>query len=103
MASSILSPGQTAELSTEFTVEDNDSVLIAVYTDTGDNVKNGPVLTLQRADINGHFITVSTVGIGRVLFSYMCQQVTITTPGTYRVSRPDISPWGQNIGIQLGI
>ncbi|QDJ96374.1 hypothetical protein Xoosp13_188 [Xanthomonas phage Xoo-sp13] len=103
MASSILSPGQTAANSSEFTVGDTETVFIAVFTDTGANLPSGPVLTLQRADINGNFITVATAGFGRIFFSANCQQLTINSPGTYRVARPDISPWGVNIGVQLGV
>lgn len=103
MASSILAPGQTAANSSEFSVGDTETVFIAVFTDTGVNVPYGPVLTLQRADINGNFITVATAGYGRISFNSGCQQLTINSPGTYRVARPDITPWEVNVGVQLGV
>lgn len=103
MATSILTPGQTQADSSTFTVNDGDSVLVSIYTDTGENMPSGPVLSLKRADINGNFINVSTVGLGRITFTWGCQQLVITSPGTYMVSRPDISPWGVNIGVQMGV
>ena len=103
MATSILTAGTNEALSSTFTIADGDSVLVSVYTSTGENVPHGPVLSLQRADINGNFINVATVGFGRVTFSASCQQLTISSPGTYRVSRPDITPWGTvGVGIQTG-
>jgi hypothetical protein len=100
MATSILDPGFTAANSTEFTVADGAKVLLSIFTDTGVNMPSGPVLSLQRADINGNFINVSTVGYGRITFTWGCQQLTLDSPGTYRVSRPDITAWGVAVGVQ---
>lgn len=100
MATSILTPGQTEAESDIITVADGASVLVSIYTDTGDDMPHGPVLSLKRADINGNFINVATAGFGRVTFTWGCQQITITSPGSYRVSRPDISVWGTGVGVQ---
>lgn len=102
MATSILTPGQTAEDSATFTVADGASLLVSIYTDDGKDMPSGPVLSLKRADINGNFINVATAGFGRITFTWGCQQLVITSPGTYKVSRPDISAWGTNIGVQTG-
>lgn len=103
MATSILSPGQAAQDSATFTVADGASLLVSIYTDDGENMPSGPVLSLKRADINGNFINVATPGFGRITFTWGCQQMVITSPGTYKVSRPDISVWGANIGVQTGV
>ena len=104
MATSVLAPATTAANSSTFTVADGATLLVSVYTSTGEDVPHGPVLSLQRADINGNFINVATVGFGRVTFSAACQQLAISSPGTYRVSRPDITPWGTvGVGVQTGV
>lgn len=104
MATSILAAGTDEDVSSTVTVGDSDTVLLSVYTSTGDDMPHGVVLSLQRADINGNFINVSTVGFGRVIFTVGCQQLVITSPGTYRVARPDITPWGTvGVGIQTGV
>ena len=103
MATSILTPGQTIEDSDTFTVTDGDTILVSIYTDDGNDMPSGPVLSLKRADINGNFINVATPGFGRITFTWGCQQLVITSPGTYKVSRPDISVWGTNIGVQTGV
>jgi len=103
MATSILTPGQTAADSAPFTVADGASLLVSIFTDTGSDMPSGPVLSLKRADINGNFINVATAGFGRITFTWGCQRILITSPGTYKVSRPDISVWGANIGVQTGI
>lgn len=103
MATSILTPGLAAAESSEITVGNGDSVLVSIYTDDGENMPSGPVLSLKRADINGNFINVATPGFGRITFTWGCQQMVITSPGTYKVSRPDISVWGVNIGVQTGV
>lgn len=100
MATSILDPGLTAANSTDIVVADGAKVLLSIFTDTGGDMPSGPVLSLQRADINGNFINVSTVGYGRITFTWGCQQLTLDTPGTYRVSRPDITVWGVGVGVQ---
>ena len=102
MATSILTPGQTEAESNIITVADGASVLVSIYTDTGENMPHGPVLSLKRADINGNYINVATAGLGRITFTQGCQQITITSPGTYIVSRPDISAWGTSVGVQTG-
>lgn len=102
MATSILTPGLTADESTEITVGDGESVLVSIYTDTGSDMPSGPVLSLKRADINGNFINVATAGFGRITFTWGCQQITITSPGTYKVVRPDITVWGVSVGVQTG-
>lgn len=102
MATSILAPGTTADESSTFTVADGESVLVSIYTDTGEDMPSGPVLSLKRADINGNFINVASPGVGRVTFTWGCQQVLVTSPGTYKVVRPDISAWDVAVGVQLG-
>lgn len=103
MAAKILDPGLTEEVSSEFTVGDAEQIFIGVFTESGGDLPAGPVLRLQRADINGNFISVSTAGLGLIHLSKNCQQVTITSPGVYRVLRPDISAWGVAVGVQHGI
>lgn len=103
MATSILAPAQTDAYSSEITVGDNEQILIGIYTTDGADCPAGPALRLQREDINGNFITVATPGYGKVFFTQGCQQVLITTPGTYRVHRPDITPWETDIGVQQGV
>ncbi len=103
MATSILSPGQSAQDSATFTVADGASLLVSIYTDDGENMPSGAVLSLKRADINGNFINVATPGFGRITFTWGCQQMVITSPGTYKVTRPDISVWGTNVGVQTGV
>ncbi len=103
MATSVLSPAQTAADSSTFTVADGDSLLVSIYTDDGLDMPSGAVLSLKRADINGNFINVATAGFGRITFTWGCQQILITSPGTYKVVRPDISVWGVNVGVQTGV
>lgn len=103
MATSILAPALTAGNSSNITVGDDEQVIIAVYTDDGTDLPSGPVLSLQRQDINGNFIKVATPGFGQVYLSWGCQQILITTPGVYRVSRPDITVWGKAVGVQQGV
>ena len=103
MATSILSPGTTEAESETFTVSAGESVLVSIFTGDGADMPSGPVLSLKRADINGNFINVATVGFGRVTFTWGCQQVEVTTPGTYKVTRPDIAFWGASVGVQLGV
>lgn len=103
MATSILAPAQTAGPSAEIVVGDDEQVIIGIYTDTGGDIPSGPVLRLQREDINGNFMTVATPGYGRIFLSNGCQQIVITTPGTYRILRPDLTPWGVNVGVQEGV
>lgn len=102
MATSILTPGLEPAVSSEIVVGESEQVIIAVYTDDGRNVGGGPVLTLERADLNGNFMTVSTPGYGRAILGRDSQQMIIASPGTYRVVRPDITPWGILVGIQAG-
>lgn len=103
MATSVLSPGVIASDSATFTVGDDENLLVSIYTDNGNNIPSGPVLSLKRADINGNFINVATVGFGRIAFTWGCQQILITTPGTYLVSRPNITVWNVNVGVQTGV
>lgn len=103
MATSILAAGLTAAYSDTITVADGGSVLVSIYTDTGVNMPSGPVLSLEREDINGNFINVATVGFGRITFTWGCQQLVIDSPGTYRISRPDITVWGIAVGVQTGV
>lgn len=102
MATSILDAGVTEAVSDEFVVGDGECVLLCVYNPDGLNIPSGPVLTVQRADINGNFITLATVGYAAVRFAANMQQVTISMPGTYRVARPDISVWNFEVGVSLG-
>lgn len=102
MATSILEAGLTEGFSDEFTIADGECVLVSVYNPDGANVPAGPVLTIQRADINGNFITLATVAYSAIRFDTNMQQVTLSMPGTYRVARPDISAWNFEIGISLG-
>lgn len=102
MAISILDAGTSQAFSNEITVSPGDSILLSIYTDIGVNMPSGPVLSLERQDINGNFINVATVGFGRVTFTWGMQQIVITSPGVYRVNRPDISFWGVSVGIQQG-
>lgn len=103
MASSILAPGQTPANSSNITVGDGDRIIVAIYITGGGDAPAGPVLRLQRQDINGNFMTVSTPGYGQIFLNRSCQQLIITTPGVYRVNRPDITNWNTNIGVQLGV
>ena len=103
MATSILAPAQTAGNSSNITVGDDEQVVIALYTTTGVDVPPGPALGLQRQDINGNFITVATAGYGQIFLSRGCQQLVLTTPGVYRVVRPDITAWLTDIGVQQGL
>ncbi|WAX21772.1 hypothetical protein [Stenotrophomonas phage RAS14] len=103
MATSILAPGLTEAVSDEFTIADGECVLLSVYNPDGLNMEVGPVLTVQRADINGNFITLATVQYSAIRFDANMQQVTLSMPGTYRVARPDISAWNFEIGISLGV
>jgi hypothetical protein len=103
MATSILAPAQFPGPSSEIVVGNDEQVIISIYTDIGGDVPHGPVLRLQREDINGNFMTVATPGYGKIFLSNGCQQVVITTPGTYRVLRPDITAWGVNVGVQEGV
>ncbi len=102
MATSILDAGLTEAYSDEITVADGDCVLLSVYNPDGLDIPAGPVLTVQRADINGNFITLATVGYANIRFMANMQQVTISMPGTYRVARPDISVWNFEIGVSQG-
>lgn len=101
MATSILLPAQTEATSTEFTVEDAESVVVSIYTSNGKDLPAGPVLSLKRADINGNFINVATPGIGRVVFNNGSQQIVVSSPGTYLVYRPDLTPWDVDVGVQI--
>lgn len=99
MASSILSPGQEAAFSSEIVVSDDSEVLVGVYTPDGKDIPSGIALRLQIRDINGNFITASTVGFGVIVLSRAAQQFIISRPGVYRISRPDISFFEVDVGV----
>jgi hypothetical protein len=103
MATSILELGLTEENSAEFTVEDCKFAILSVFTEDGSDMPIGPVLIVQRQDINGNFISLATVGNGNVFLMAGSQQAAIRLPGTYRVHRPDISVWNAPIGVSLGV
>ena len=103
MATSILAPAQFAAPSAEIVVGDDEEVIIAIYSDVAGDIPSGPVLRLQRKDINNNFMTVATPGYGKIFLSNGCQQIVITTPGTYRILRPNITAWGVNVGVQQGV
>ena len=101
MSESILFPGKSISYSSTITVEEGTSVLVAVYTGEGTDVGPGPVLTLEFLDMNGDWITASTQPYGVISFNQTVQQFTLVTPGTYRVSRPDLQPWNYNVGVEI--
>lgn len=101
MSQSVLAPAKTPGVSANVIVGETEIVLLSVYTDTGNDVGPGPVLTLEKQDHNGNFITVATVGYGKALFHSNSQHMNLLAPGIFRVVRPDISAWPYNIGIEL--
>lgn len=101
MSESILFPGKSISFSSLITVEEGTSVLVAVYTGEGTDVGPGPALTLEFLDMNGDWITASTQPYGVITFNQTVQQFTLVTPGTYRVSRPDLQPWNYNVGVEI--
>lgn len=103
MAESILDLGTDEAVSSEFTIEDCKYAILSVYTEDGSDLTYGPVLTVQRQDINGNFISLATVGNGNVFLMAGSQQATIRMPGTYRISRPDVSSWNIPVGVSLGV
>lgn len=102
MATQILAAGNTDVASSSFTVGEDECVLVSAFTSTGSDLPPGPVLTVQRQDLNGNYITLSTIGYGAVRLMMQCQHVTISMPGTYRVKRPDISMFDVEVGVQTG-
>lgn len=101
MPISVLLPGMTKTTSTEFTVDDGTYVLVSVYTDTGTDVPSGPVLTLETEDINGEWIKVATTPFGVITLHRLVQHLEVVSPGKYRVSRPDLTPWAANVGVEI--
>lgn len=99
MATIVLSPGQDQAYSSNITVGTDEEVFVGAYTSDGTDLPSGVVLKLQRQDINGNFITASTVGYGLVLLTKSSQQFIINTAGVYRVSRPDITYAGKDVGV----
>lgn len=98
----ILSPGITQANSPNILIGDGEAVVVSIFTNSiiGD-VPPGPVLRLQFRTITGGFQTVSTIQYGRVFLLNDCQQVVLSFPGTYRVARPDLSPWGVSVGVSI--
>ena len=103
MAENILSPDTTPKPSDHIVVDHGEEVLIALYTEDGSDCPSGVALRIQRQAINGKFMSVSTPGYGAVYLSRDAQQIILTTPGVYRVLRPDISNWNIGVGVQKGI
>lgn len=102
MATSIMEPGMTAEVSSTVAVEDGSSKLITLYTVDGTEIPYGIIFALERQTINGFFETVSISGVGRVILSKDSKSVLLTGIGVYRVKRPDISAFEMAVGVQEG-
>lgn len=103
MSESILFPSTNFAYSQEFVVEDCCYAVVSVYTDNGADAVSGPVLTLERQDLNGSFIEVINQEYGLACLKNDIQQLVIDASGTYRFSRPEIGVWGQGIGIEMAI
>lgn len=104
MAINILTPGKDAMYSEEIVVGEDEQIVIALYTSNGSDCPNGVALRLQHRDINGNYMTVATPGYGPVFLGKNCQQILLTTPGTYRVYRPGSTHEGEvGVGVQQGL
>lgn len=101
MSDSVLAPGKTRTFSDEIQIAEGTLVLVSVYTATGKDLSFGPILTLQFKDINDSFVSVKTPKLGEITFSSNCQHVILGTPGTYRVYRPDLSSWSDDVGVEV--
>lgn len=102
MASSILAPGVSEAVSGEVEVLDSTGTVVSLYTDNGDPIPADVVLFLERKSITDNFERVATIDYGFIKLKRDCNVIAITTPGTYRIYRPDISNFFVNVGVQIG-
>ena len=102
MASILITPGVSEQISPDIVVADSSGVAIGIYTEDGNRIPYGVVFDLERKTVAGNYQLVKTIDYGAVRLKYDLNVLLITTPGTYRVVRPDITEFGVNIGLQLG-
>ncbi len=92
MATSILAPGNEEDDSSEIVLADGESATISIYNEEGDPLPNTLAgFPVQRKNVLEVWENVSTVEIGFVKLRHDSMMLTISSPGTYRVHRPDIS------------
>lgn len=100
MATELTAPGQTEENSSDIVVDEGATKLLSIYTDEdGVDVPYGVVIKLQKQNVLGFWRDVYSPDFGRVAMRHDLFDLVITSPGTYRLCRPDISAFGVNVGI----
>lgn len=102
MASILIAPGVSEAISPDIVVTDTSGTPISIYTADGTSVPYGVVFDLERKNVAGTYQLVRTVEYGAIRLKHDMNMLLITTPGTYRVVRPDITEFGVNVGLQLG-
>lgn len=102
MATILIEPETFEASSPSISVPDSSGVAISLYTEDGTPVPYGVVFYLERLTVAGIYQPVKTVEYGQVVLKHDVNVLLITTPGTYRVYRPDITNFGVPVGLQLG-
>lgn len=100
MATVVLSPGQSAANSSDITVAD-DPVVVMAYTDTDVQIPNGILLDLQRKTNINTWVDVYTLEYDKIVFKHHLNLIVLTYAGTYRVTRPNITTYGTNVGVEI--
>ena len=98
----VLTPGVSAQASSDIVVSNSNGLPICIYTDDGSEIPYGVILYLQRRTPTGAYADVSTAGYGKIVLTQQCNVFAISIPGVYKVFRPDISEFGVNIGVDAG-
>lgn len=101
MATIILTPGQTANASDDIVVVSGTPVVITVYTSDGSGIPRGIQLDLQRKTSINTWVDIFTLEYAKIMFKYDMNTLVLNYAGTYRITRPDITSYGVNIGAEI--
>lgn len=96
----VLAPGTAEATSVDITVNSGSPVPVSLYTTTGGDIPSGVVCQLLRRTAAGNFMELSTVGIGAIVLTGQSRMLVISTPGVYRVRRPDIAEYVVQVGVE---
>ena len=98
MTTSILHPGKSATISSNFDVDT--TMVVAIYSNNG-TLPTNVWIGLQRKSINGSWIDVENIKLGKLILTKNVSIFQIISPGTYRLIRPDVNAYGVDIGAEI--
>lgn len=75
--------------------------MVCIYTNADPLQNESPALKIQRRNNSGVFDDAFVSGFGQLILTEKSLCVPISTTGTYRVYRPDISYYGVDMGVQV--